>query len=369
MIFGDRLIMKLYRRLEPGTNPDLEIGRFLTERGFPNTPAVAGALEYRRPGGEGATLASLQQYVVNEGDFWEFTLDELGSFLERAAAASSAPEAGPVSAAALLQRAAAPPSEAARLSIGSYLDRVGLLGTRTGELHRVLASEPNDPAFAPEPFSALYQRSLYQSIRSTVGLSLRLLAQLRSSLPEGSAADSELALGLEPRIEERLGALLGRRLGGMRIRHHGDFHAGQVLFTGRDFVIIDFEGEPGRPLGERRLKRTALTDVAGMIRSFHYAANVSLRRSLEAGAIRPEDAAGLDHWANFWYGEVSAAFLAGYRAAVDGAEFLPRDPAEWAILLDALLFQKAFYELDYELNNRPDWVSIPLRGIVDLVET
>ena len=153
----------------------------------------------------------------------------------------------------------------------------------------------------------------------------------------------------------------------MRIRCHGDYHLGQVLYTGRDIAIIDFEGEPGRPLSQRRLKRSALTDVAGMLRSFHYAASGSLFRTKSSGSVRPEDAAGLDVWARHWYLWVSATFLRGYREATLDADFLPTSDEEWAVLLDALLLQKAFYELTYELNNRPDWVSIPLQGILSLV--
>jgi maltose alpha-D-glucosyltransferase/alpha-amylase len=162
---------------------------------------------------------------------------------------------------------------------------------------------------------------------------------------------------------------MGRKFGGMRIRVHGDFHAGQVLHTGRDLVIIDFEGEPARPLSERRLKRSALRDVAGMIRSFHYAAYGSLLHSNLGPNIRDEDAETLDPWIRAWYRWVSAAYLRGYREATAGADFLPTDEDEWAILLDAMLFHKAFYELGYELNNRPDWVGIPLRGIAQLLAT
>ena len=140
-----------------------------------------------------------------------------------------------------------------------------------------------------------------------------------------------------------------------------------MLYTGRDVAIVDFEGEPGRPLSQRRLKRSALTDVAGMLRSFQYAASGSLFRTKSSGSVRPEDAAGLDVWARFWYTWVSAAFLRGYRQATEGARFLPDDDTAWAVLLDAFLLQKAFYELNYELNNRPEWVSIPLQGIVSLL--
>jgi maltose alpha-D-glucosyltransferase/alpha-amylase len=240
---------------------------------------------------------------------------------------------------------------------------VEVLGRRTAELHVVLASESDDPAFRPEAFSALYQRSLYQSVRTTVHQNLRLLARSLPDLPPTVRPAAEAALASEPEVQRRLGALLQRRLDGQRIRVHGDFHLGQVLHTGRDFMLIDFEGEPGRPLSERRLKRSALTDVSGMIRSFHYAASGSLLRTANQGSVRPEDRPVLEAWVRHWYVWASASFLRGYRETTAGQPFLPSDDADWAVLLDALLLQKAFYELDYELNNRPDWLTTPLEGI------
>jgi maltose alpha-D-glucosyltransferase/alpha-amylase len=367
VILGDQLILKLYRRIESGINADLEVGRFLTERGFGYVPAVVGAIDYQRAGEAPAALAICQAFVANEGDAWEFTLSELEDYLERVVTTPELPEIGSGSAASLLERSAGETPELARATIGAYLDRAELLGTRTGELHQALASEPYDPAFAPEPFSALYQRSLFQSVRTSVRQSLRLLARRQRTLPERAQADAAAALALEATVDARLGQLLGRRLGGLRIRCHGDYHLGQVLHTGRDFVVIDFEGEPGRPLSERRLKRSALTDVAGMLRSFHYAASGSLVRTASAGSVREEDAATLDAWARYWYVWVSATFLRGYREATAGATFLPAEELDRAVLLEALLLNKAFYELDYELNNRPDWVAIPLQGVVSLL--
>jgi maltose alpha-D-glucosyltransferase/alpha-amylase len=257
--------------------------------------------------------------------------------------------------------------EEVKADIGPYLDRARLLGIRTGELHRALASRGDDPTFAPEAFSTLYQRSLYQSVRTTVRQNLRQLVRRIGTLPEQARPDAQAALRLESVVDERLNALLDKRLGGMRIRCHGDLHLGQILHTGRDFVFIDFEGEPGRPLSERLLKRSPLTDVAGMLRSFHYAASGSLIRTKSSGSVRPEDTVALDIWARYWYIWTAASFLRGYRRAAEGASFLPSDDDEWAVLLDVLVLQKAFYELNYELNNRPDWVTIPLQGIASLL--
>ncbi len=368
VVLGDRFILKLYRAVETGTNPDLEIGRFLTERSFGRAPAVGGALEYRAADGTSATAAILQQYVVNEGDLFEYTVDTLGTFFERAVARRAAPPPVHLSTARLLVDARAEPPAIARETVDAYLDTGELLGIRTGELHVALASQPNDPAFAPEPFSELYQRSVYQSILGTVRDSLRLLGRRRSTLTEAAAADAERIAGLEDLVADRLRALLTAKLGGMRLRTHGDFHLGQVLHTGRDLVIIDFEGEPARPLGERRIKRSPLRDVAGMLRSFHYAVHGSVLRTELGASIRREDEVALEPWIRAWYGWVSASFLRGYRQATAGAAFLPADEAEWSVLLDAFLLHKAFYELAYELSNRPDWVAIPLRGILELVD-
>jgi maltose alpha-D-glucosyltransferase/alpha-amylase len=366
VVLGDRLILKLYRSLENGSNPDLEVGRFLTERGFGRVPGVAGSLEYRSADGAVGTAAILQQFVPNEGDVFRYTLDTLATYFERSVAVRLAPEPGGLSTSLLLDAAREDLPETAREAIGAYLDISELLGVRTGELHAALASEPSDPAFAPEPFTELYQRSIYQSIQATVRQSLRLLASRRHTLEPRAAEDAERVLDRGADVDQRLRGLLGRRLGGTRIRHHGDFHTGQVLYTGRDLVIIDFEGEPARPLGERRLKRSALTDVAGMLRSFHYAVHGSLVRAELGPTIREEDVPALEPWVRWWYRWVGTSYLRGYRRATAGTTFLPEAEADWLVLLDAFLLQKAFYELSYELSNRPAWVAIPLRGIVEL---
>ncbi len=367
VVFGDRIILKLYRGLEHGINPDLEIGRFLTERGFAGVPAVLGALEYDYDGSTGVA-AIAQAFIPAAGDVFTFTLDAVGDYLEKAVAEPTTPDVGPLTAAGLVAAADHELPDLAIRLVGSYLDVARQLGVTTGELHRVLASERRDPAFAPEPFSELYQRSVYQSIHALARQSTRLLGRRLDRLPQAALEDAQAVLGKHEQIDARLRGLMSRRFGGTRIRVHGDLHAGQVLFTGRDLVVIDFEGEPTRPLSERRLKRSALRDVAGMIRSFHYAAYGSLLQPDLGPNVRLEDAAALDPWVRAWYRWVTAAFLRGYRDTTAGADFLPGDDGEWSTLLDAMLFHKAFYELGYELNNRPDWVIIPLRGLAQLLD-
>ena len=369
--FGDRLILKLFRRLEPGINPDLEIGITLTEAGFEHTPAVGGWLAYRTPRDEPSALGVLQEFVPNEGDVWEFTLDAVGDYYERAAAHVDAvdeppPESAGASIAAVLAASEIEPPAMVRQMIGSYLDLARLLGTRTAQLHRALARRADDAAFAPEPISALYQRSVFQTMRNQASSALALLTRRLETLPDETRGQAARVLDLADAIHARVRELTRTKGSAVRIRTHGDYHSGQVLWTGKDVVIIDFEGEPGRPLSERRHKRTALSDVAGMLRSFHYSAYGTLLNPRVGGAVRPEDIPKLEPWAELWYVQVSAAFLRGYLDEARGQSFVPARNEEVIELLETAALQKVLYELAYELNNRPDWVSIPLRGLLEL---
>jgi maltose alpha-D-glucosyltransferase/alpha-amylase len=364
--FGDKLILKLFRRVEPGVNPDLEVGRYLTEQGFEHTPSVAGWLDYRRPNGETATLGILHGFVANEGDAWQFTGDVLRRYFEQSAASSISLEVpATLNAEELLKRMHEAPPEELHESFDTYLDAARALGERTAQLHLALANGPGT-AFAPEPFTTLYQRSVYQRMRGLSGNVIPALARRLSVLPEEQRELAQRVVDLEPEIVRRFRFIIERQLGGVRIRCHGDFHLGQVLHTGRDFSIIDFEGEPARALGERRLKRSPLTDVAGMLRSFHYAAYATFFDAQRTGLIRSEDAPSLDQWARFWVTWVSAYYLRGYLEVPGVGSILPKSDADLQILLDASVLEKAIYELGYELNNRPDWLPIPLNGILQI---
>jgi maltose alpha-D-glucosyltransferase/alpha-amylase len=371
VVYGDRFILKLFRRPDVGVNPDLEIGRFLTERApGVHTPATAGYIEYQPRRGQGATLAILQQFVPNEGDAWSYTIDSLGAYFERVLSQSDLPLLGapvPDDQTMDLVSVEVPPLAADLL--GGYLQSAELLGRRTGELHVALSSAPEDPSFSPEPFTPFYQRSLYQSMRGLVANVFPLLQKRLWSIPEATRAEAEAVLGAQDRILQRLHSVTDQRLTGMRIRVHGDYHLGQVLYTGKDFVIIDFEGEPARPLSERGLKRSPLRDVAGMLRSFHYAAYSALFQQAAMGVVRPEQMEQTERWARFWYAWAALAYLRGYLAEANAVPILPQTPEELQTLLDAHLLEKAIYELGYELNNRPDWVAIPLAGIRQLIET
>ena len=370
VIFGDRLVLKLFRCLESGANPEIEMGQALTDAEFQHTPALGGWLAYRG-GREPSALGVLQEYVVNEGDAWQFTLDALSDFYDRAAATDGGVAAGPgevpaTTVDAMLRAVAQSPTPTLAELMGDYPTFARLIGTRTAELHRALSGR-DDPAFAAEPFSALYQRGVFQSLRNQASGVLDLLDARLSGLPAETRPLAQEIVNRTAEVLDRVRDLTQRRIGAVRIRIHGDYHLGQVLWTGKDVVIIDFEGEPGRPLSERRHKRSALADVAGMLRSFHYAAFGTLLNPRVGGAVRPEDIARLEPWATAWYATVGAAFLGAYLEAAAGQPFVPSDLDEQVALLDRAMLQKVLYELSYELNNRPDWVSIPLRALLELL--
>ncbi len=365
IIFGGRLIMKLFRRIEPGLNPDLEIGRFLAARGgFAGTPPLAGAIEYAGAG-EPASVALLQGFVPNQGDAWYFTLRQIAASFRQvladpgAFAMDDAP-GGP------LELARQSPPVGAQALLGGYAAAAALLGRRTGELHLALVGPADSPEFAPEPIDAAYLDSLYRTMEQRARLALDLLRASVARLPDAPRAQAERVLASEARIFELLGQVRGRPIAAQRTRIHGDYHLGQVLATGDDFLIIDFEGEPARPLSERRQKNSVLQDVAGMLRSLHYAPYAVVLGQAPGVRFDPAEAAALEPWARRWYRWAGATFLRAYLEAVGAAPLLPAENG-LRTLLDALVLDKAVYELRYELNNRPAWSGIPLEGVLQLV--
>jgi maltose alpha-D-glucosyltransferase/alpha-amylase len=371
VVFDDRFIMKLFRKVEPGENPDLEIGRFLSERArFPHVPALCGALEYRDPRSdeEPATVAVLHQLMPNEGDAWTHALGSLGRYYERLLSEGERLSADVEQLPALLTLTEDEPSALAEDLMGDYLDLAELLGRRTAELHGALASDSTDPAFAPEPVTAHYQRALLQGMRATARRRLRELRRSVKSLGETASELAEEVLAREDELTAHFDAVVKTRVRASIIRGHGDYHLGQVLYTGNDFVIIDFEGEPARPLSERRIKRVALRDVASMLRSYDYAAEVGRLDVAGRGLVeRDSDAfTGLAPWAAFWQRWVGAAFLRGYREAAKPP--FATTPEETAQLLPAYLLDKALYEVAYELGSRPQFADVPLRGILTILD-
>ncbi len=366
VIYGSRFILKLFRRLQDGINPDLEVGRFLTNKGFENLPAVVGSIEFRREKAEPDTVAIMQAFVPNQGDAWEYTLESLYLYFEYVLT-HCRDKMAPLPRDNYLELARQDVSEETARMIGYYLESVRLLARRTAQMHTFLASDSDDPAFAPEAFSKLYQRSLYQSMRS---LFVRVMGQFQKqlkNLPADVQESGRKILDSKQDLMASLKSLIGRKIEGKRLRCHGDYHLGQVLYTGKDFMIIDFEGEPARPISERRIKHSPLRDVAGMLRSFHYAAYSALMAEQSRGLFQPEELPLMESWADFWHLWVTAVFIRHYFDEVPQGSFLPEKMDQWVILLDALLLEKAVYELGYELNNRPGWIKIPLKGIEQLM--
>jgi len=366
VIYRDRYILKLFRKLESGIQPDVEVGTFLTERGFRNTPAVLGNIEYRpRNSVSGYGTAILQQFVPNKGDAWKYTLDSLQSFFERALQSKRIAPTFSTEHPLNLIGEEIPPK--LRLFVGDYLDSAALLGKRTAEMHAALAGSTNVPDFEPEAFtsddSAVLSEELLRQSEQTFGL----LRGKQGSISGELAESVDKLLKFESQIAARFVAIRNHPISAVRIRFHGDYHLGQVLYTGQDFMIIDFEGEPARPLAERRAKALALRDVGGMIRSFQYAAFAALFGQVPGIPTDPESKKVVEGWAAAWNAVVSSTYLRGYFERAGDAAFVPVSWQERRVLLDAFLLQKALYEVSYELNNRPDWLPIPLRGILSLM--
>ncbi len=363
VIFGERLIMKLFRRVEAGPNPDYEITRYLTgHSGFDRMPRLAGAIEYRPAAGQPATLAMVQQLVSNQGDGWQNALDELGRYFEQCAA-SRRGQRPPEMARSLMEAAGTPLPATVRDAIGLYVDRAGTLGQRTAQLHLALSQQSGDPAFQPEPITPEDQRQLAATLKEHAVASLDQLRKQLVRLPEESLERAGAILGRRRRLLGSFDALADLTSTGCKTRVHGDYHLGQVLTVGNDFVILDFEGEPARSLAERNRKHSPLMDVAGMLRSFSYAAYAAL---FNFTSRRPEEFSDLEPWARLWERGVAAAFLGAYRQTVAGANFLPDRDASFEVLLEVFLLNKALYELLYELNNRPAWLRIPMAGVLAL---
>jgi len=367
-VSGDRAILKFFRCLEEGPNPDLEIGRFLTEREYyRNSPPVLGSLEYRSGNDETVTVAVLHGFVPNEGDAWSYTLDSFGRFLDLALSSGYDTKRLDALSTHPLEHAGKEFSEISVSLMNDYIQNAGLMGQRTAELHQALCRDSANPDFAPEPFTDFYRNGLYHGMAVLMDRTYKLLKKEVKRLSGETRHLAQQVADLEPEVRGRIGQLRKKRISALRIRHHGDFHLGQVLFTGKDFYIIDFEGEPARPIGERRIKRSPLRDVAGMLRSFHYAASAARFGRVPGVLPHVEAVDSLDCWIRFWYLNAASAYLKGYFKTAGDAPFMPRSEEELRLLLDVFLIEKAVYEISYELNNRPDWVGIPLQGILDLI--
>jgi maltose alpha-D-glucosyltransferase / alpha-amylase len=366
--FKNTMILKLIRRLEFGINPDLEIGQFLSQKkAFSNLSTLAGYLEYKQTGkDEPMTIGVLQEFITNQGDALAYTRDELGRFFERTSTRPLSIDEIPVPRDSLYQIAHFDPPALITETVGAYLESARLLGRRTAELHLALGSPTENPDFTPEPLTPFTQNALYQYLRGHVK---KVFALMRKTIPTFAPdlrAQAEEVAAAENTILQYFKSVQAR-LQATQIRCHGDFHLGQVLFTGKDFVIIDFEGEPTRSLGQRKLKRSPLRDVAGMIRSFHYAVHMGLADHASRGFELKANPDLLKKWAAHWFTWTSATYLKSYLETAGDSTLVPRDRKQAELLLNIYLIEKAVFELGYELNNRPDWVSIPIQGLLQLL--
>ena len=364
IIIGETFILKLYRKLETGINPDVEMNLFLTEKSrFTGIARVAGTLQYTGVDGKDATMGMLQEFVPNKGDGWTLTLAALSDYYRKAVKSEGSGEKAPgMDDSFLNDFRQEPPGAFAELA-GEYIGAVRRLGERTAQFHLALSRDKKNIHFKPEKATTSFTEQLADIISHEVQEALALLSNRIVDIPSlvGKEADRVLIEG--PALQAKIGsvAALGEDFG-LLLRHHGDYHLGQVLQTDdNDFIILDFEGEPLRPLAERRRKSSPLKDVAGMIRSFHYAASNALA-SVDDDSARVK----LTTWSRAWYDWISAIFLKSYFDTAGDVSFLPKtDPG---FILEIFLLEKVFYELKYELNNRPDWVHIPLIGIVDIID-
>lgn len=398
------LILKLFRKAEAGINPDLEMRRFLDDhQRFPNIPSIAGWLEYHPPGAGMTTVGILQEYVADARNTWDYTLDSLRDYFESVtvhyADLTEVPlpcysllevqsvfdqelpledirtrdfsDSGTCSMSRSLQ--VAPVSELGSMrllasqAIGSYLANVQLLGQRTAELHVALASDPEHPDFAPEPFTSFYQRSIYQYARNLVGQVFWQLKEQLPSLPANIQPIAKTVLAHQDHYLQRFRQIIDQKITALRTRYHGDYHLGQVLYTGKDFILIDFEGDSTRTVNERRMKRSPLRDIAGMLQSFHYAASYGVTCEVESGMIHPEKCERMQQWAIFWEYWVSAAFLHAYLAVARQDHFLPATQQELKVLLDHYLLERAITDLGYELTHRSEQATIPLQRILQFI--
>jgi maltose alpha-D-glucosyltransferase/alpha-amylase len=367
VLYADKLILKLIRRLEPGANPEMEMTQFLNSVFFPHSPALAGAIEYTGSDGPPITLAVVNTFIPGSKNAWSFTLEILTAYYDRAVTWVAQKRVAPglvFEPLKLLRQDI--PAEVAE-AVGNYLDFARLLGTRTAELHLALATDPENEAFAPEAYNPLHRRGLFQSMRSQAVQNLRLLKKRLKTLDAELQTPAQQVVDLESGILQRFRAVYERRCSARRLRIHGDCHLGQVLWTGSDFSFIDFEGDPSIPISERGIKRSPLRDVATMVCSFLWVGYTGLEQHRERGSLTPENLAGVETWLHYWNLWVSVAFLKAYHQAIAKSDILPANDEDFCVLTEAYLLNAMVREIGKELQGGAHWLNVPLQGILFLM--
>jgi maltose alpha-D-glucosyltransferase / alpha-amylase len=341
VLLGSEYVLKLFRRLEPGINPEIEVGRFLTETvSFAHAPALLGEIELQEESGERSSVAVVHRFVENQGEAWTVTAAYLDRFVEEQR---------------LLTAEAAGHSD----ELAAYVRRIEQVGQRVAELQLALASRDDMVDFAPEAISPSDVRRWTDDVLRRAEQALDDLQRRRSDLPSGDRELIDNLLSQRAALAARLRELLPENVEAVKIRHHGDFHLGQMLIARDDVFIIDFEGEPRRSLEDRRRKAPAARDVAGLIRSIDYSATAALERALKSA---PDEQGRIALSLAGWRDSSVAAFLTGYRQHLGDERLWPPSLQDADRLLDFFLLEKAFYEIEYELAHRPDWLRVPLAG-------
>lgn len=361
--YKDKFFLKLYRQLDEGVNHGLDITRFLTEHGFSNVPPFEGEVEYRQKGLPPISIAMLQGFVPHEGDAWNYTLDEIDRYFDRVLARKGA-EPPEMDRSVLDIGIEFIPTLMRDLIGGVYLEMIGLLGRRTAEMHIALELS-DEPDFVPEPFSILYQRSMYQSMRISVYRTLQSLSKAIENLPDSLKPDASKIMGSEKDILEQLRTITRRRIKAMRIRIHGNYLLGHILYTGKDFYIFGFDDKAGYTLAERRLKRSPIRDVASMMVCLHSAARTALMRRMHT---MPEDSKALDPWLDLWSRCVSGIFLRSYLDAAKDASFMPHDRDEFDSMLRVFLLDRAIHELGDALEAPPGSAAVQIKVLSSIME-
>jgi len=367
VIYNNQFFFKIYRKLDTDINPDLELVRFLSERtDFENSPRYGGGIQFEDTVEKNFTiLGLLQNKIPNQGEAWTMMLEALNRYYDKVLAKVKREQPAPPLVKGHRVYFDQTPERLQKL-IGSVMhERATLLGVRTAQMHIALASDTADPDFCPERFTRNYQRSIYSQHRKLVNEKLSALQRRMSELPEHIAAEAQKILDIKEDILTCFQQIYENKIEATKIRVHGDYHLAQILFNGRDYYIIDFEGEPMYSISERRLKRTPFKDVAGMIRSFHYAAFGQLVLNQN---YRKADMPLLEEWANQWFHYVSQYFLSAYLDTAAGYSFVPEQEASLQLLLRIYILEKAIYEVGYEMNARPEWLRIPIRGVLYAME-
>jgi maltose alpha-D-glucosyltransferase/alpha-amylase len=365
--YGNRFILKIYRRVEPGVHPEIEIGTFLTERNFPYSAPLTGAIDYRANNGDVMTVAALHAFVQDsQGDAWHYTLDSLSQFFEAALARKESDFAGPEGSHHPMELRNVEFPAHVHEAIGGYLDSAQLLGKRVADLHLALSSDPADPQFAPEAFTDHYRQAMFHGLMSLTAETFQLLRQRLDALPSATQSAARGLLERREEIRTRTRQVSERRIAALRIRLHDDLELSRVLHTGKDFVFIGFDGRPDRTLGARRIKRPPLRDVASLLLSFQYAAQAVFFDQLPGVTRRPETTAALEFWSRYWSDWVSAIFLKGYLDALGQSPLIPSNNADVRLLLDTCLLEQALEQAGAELRERPEWVRVPL-GLLERI--